>query len=80
MRASLAGGDASAALAELDAYRRAFPDAALDDEATVLRVNALLLRGDRSAATVLANRFLAAHPSSPHAPRLRTLAAEGQNP
>jgi uncharacterized protein HemY len=40
----------------------------------VLRVEALLARGDRPAARTLAEALLARDPSGPHARRLRTLA------
>ncbi len=39
----------------------------------MLRIQALALRGDRAAATRLAESFLAASPRSPHASRIRTL-------
>jgi hypothetical protein len=79
VRAALGQGNAVAALFQLEAYRRAFPRGALDDEATVLEVNALSLGGDRAAAALVARRYLAAHPASPHAPRLRALAGDDNN-
>jgi hypothetical protein len=72
-REALASGDASRALRALDARDRAFPRGALGPEATVLRIEALALRGDRAAATRLAEAFLAASPRSPHASAIRTL-------
>jgi hypothetical protein len=72
-REALASGDASRALRALDARDRAFPRGALGPEATVLRIEALALRGDRAAATRLAEAYLAASPRSPHASRIRTL-------
>jgi hypothetical protein len=80
VRAALGEGNATAAAFRLEAYRRTFPNAAFEDEATVLEINALFLQGDRAAAALLAHRYLAAHPSSPHAPRLRALAGESDNP
>jgi hypothetical protein len=79
VRAALGQGNATAAMFQLEAYRRTFPSAALDDEASVLEINALLLQGDHAAAALLARRYLAAHPSSPHAPRLRALVGESKN-
>jgi hypothetical protein len=70
VRASLAKGNASDALRDLDAYDRAFPASLLADEASVLRADALVVQGDRALAAVLARRFLAANPSSPHASHL----------
>ena len=72
-REALASGDASRAIRALDARDRAFPRGALGPEAMVLRIEALALRGDRAAATRLAEAFLAASPRSPHANRIRTL-------
>jgi hypothetical protein len=72
-REALASGDSSRALRALDARDRAFPRGALGPEATVLRIEALALRGDRATAARLAEAFLAASPRSPHASRIRTL-------
>lgn len=72
-REAIARGSASSALAALDEHDRSFPGAALGPEATVLRVEALSLRGDRAAAARLGRAFLAAHPESPHASRLRSI-------
>jgi hypothetical protein len=72
-RRSLAGGDPADALRRIDAYEARFARGALRDEAEVLRVEALLGAGDRAAATRAADRFLAAHPDSPHAARVRAL-------
>ena len=72
-REALASGDASRALRALDARDRAFPRGALGPEATVLRIEALVQRGDRATATRLAEAFLAASPRSAHASRIRTL-------
>jgi hypothetical protein len=72
-REALAAGDASRALRALDDHARKFPGGLLGPEATVLRIEALALRGDRAAATRLGKAFLDAHPHSPHANRLRSL-------
>ncbi len=80
VRALLGKGDPPAAMAKLDAYDRAFSIPLLADEATVLRVDALLLQGDPVAAARLAGRFLVSNPSSPHAPHLRAVMAGVQNP
>jgi hypothetical protein len=70
---ALAGGDASGALRALDDHDRRFPGGALGPESTVLRVEALARRGDRAAAARLGEAYLAAHPRSPHASRIRSL-------
>jgi hypothetical protein len=67
VRLSLAERKATGALKELDAYDRAFPMSVLAEEATVLRVDALMEKGDRAAAAALSRRFLVANPASPHA-------------
>jgi len=74
-RRALAAGDAPAAVGALDDYAVRFPDGALVEEAEALRVQALLAAGDRAAATRAGDRFLAAHPNSPHAARVRALLA-----
>jgi hypothetical protein len=71
VRLALAERDASGAIRELDAYDRAFPMSVLAEEATVLRVDALMEKGDAAAAAALSRQFLVANPSSPHASHLR---------
>jgi hypothetical protein len=81
VRTSLSTEDASTALRQLDAYDRTCGACVLGDEAAVLRVDALTKQGDAAGAAVLAQRFLAAKPLSPHAPHLRRiLLGVGQNP
>ena len=70
---AVAAGDANGALRVLDRYQRDYPHGALSPEATTLRIQALLLRGDRAGANALADRFLAQNPDSPHATRIRSL-------
>jgi outer membrane protein assembly factor BamD (BamD/ComL family) len=79
VRASLERSDWRAALKQLDTFGRAFPSAVLADEATVLRVDALMQQGDHGAAKALALRFLASNPSSPHASHLRALVSTMHN-
>lgn len=80
VRASLARGDARAALRQLDEYNRAFPTSVLSDEALVLQVDALLAAGDRAAAVTLGRRFLAANPASPHVAHLLQILNGAQIP
>jgi hypothetical protein len=70
-RTALVGADPSRALALLDAYDRR--PGALAHEATALRVEAFVMRGDHSNATKVARSFVAQHPKSPLAPRMRAL-------
>lgn len=72
-RKALSTGNSSAAFAELSDYQRQFPRGAMGPEATVLRIEAMSAAGDRSGARSLAERFLAAHPASPHGSRIRSL-------
>jgi hypothetical protein len=64
------------ALRLLDRYAANFPAGALSSEATVFRVRALLLRGDRAGAQAIVNTYSVAHPESPYAKRLRGLLGE----
>jgi hypothetical protein len=70
-RSSLAAGDATAALRALDDYDARFPDGVLAEEAAVMRIDALVAMGRREEASDLARRFIAAHPASPYASRVR---------
>ncbi|MBX3211274.1 MAG: hypothetical protein KF850_04515 [Labilithrix sp.] len=75
-RVALARGDAAAALRALDAHAREFPSGTLSPEARVLRIEALVRAGgekERSEAHRLGDAFLAAHPSGPHARRVRAV-------
>jgi hypothetical protein len=72
-RAALAAGDAREAIARLSAHDVAFPTGALQPEAVVLRVRALVALGERGRAAQVANRFIAVHPESAQAGRLRAL-------
>jgi hypothetical protein len=68
-RALIRQGRTKEALAALDRGK----SKSLGVEATVLRIEALIRQGDRARATALANSFLAAHPKSPYASRIRAL-------
>ncbi len=63
--------DPEAALSKLEAYRSSFKGGALAQEAEVLRIEALARAGKHNAARSAASSFLAAHPSSPLAARVR---------
>jgi hypothetical protein len=80
VRASLQDRNAPAALKQLDVYDRTFRSSILADEALVLRVDALVARGDRAEAAALSRGFLATHPVSPHAPHLLRLLSGAHNP
>jgi hypothetical protein len=71
-RGLLAHGDATGALARLDAYGRVYPHGRLGLEAEVLRIDALDESGRGDAARAHAEAFLQRHPHSVLAARVRT--------
>jgi len=75
-RAMLAQGNARDALTRLREYDSRYPTGALGLEATALRVEALLRAGDRGKGQALGERFVAQHPNSPYATRIRSLLAQ----
>lgn len=75
-RAAVVGHDATSALRSLDQYRAKFPGGALDQEATVLRIEALDQKGDHAQAASMARSFLARNPASAHAKRLERIAGQ----
>jgi hypothetical protein len=79
-RRALASGDPASTLRQLDDYEARFPRSALVEEAEVLRVESLLAANDSAAAARAGNRFLAAHPGSPHAARVRALLGQAPAP
>ncbi len=72
-RTALAAGEIDRAIGLLDTYERRFPTGTFIQEAEVLRVKALAAKGDRAGARRTGERFLAAHPTSPHASRIRAI-------
>jgi hypothetical protein len=72
-RSLLAASDGGSALRALDRYDTSFAQPKLRPEATLLRIEALLATGALGPARTLADRFLAAEPSGPHADRARSL-------
>ena len=72
-RSRVAAGDPNGALALLDDYDRRFARAPLSEESNLIRIEALVRRGDRGAASALARRFLKAYPASVHVARVTAL-------
>jgi hypothetical protein len=68
------------ALARLQEHRRAFPDSELAEEATVLRISALVGTDQRAAARAEAQRFLSHAGDSPLADRVRSILTAVNNP
>ena len=79
-RRALASGDAKGAVQLAGAYDARFPNGALSQEATEIRIEALFRAGDRAQANRLATRFLAAHPTSPYARVIRALQSGAGTP
>jgi hypothetical protein len=70
-RAALAAGDATGAVQAIDVYDARFPNGMLAQEAAVLRIDALARLGRAGEAAELGQRFVAAHPASPYAAKVR---------
>lgn len=79
-RGAFVRGDHAQALRLLDAYNARFPRRSLGTEATVLRIETLVKRGDRAQATRLGRDFLARHADGPYARRVRSLIGEPAQP
>ncbi len=73
-RAANTRGDHRSALTLLDEHERTFATPVLAPEAEALRIEALDGSGAHAEARSRAQRFLAAHPSSPVARRIRAIA------
>ncbi len=70
-RRELSAGNASGALGTLDAYDRLPGPHRLQQEALLLRMDALVKAGNAGAARVVAKSLLDQSPSGPHAARAR---------
>ena len=75
-RLALRSGQAGAALREIAHYRSSWPNGVFLTEASVLEIEALAARGERGLAAARATEFVAAHPDSPQAGRLRRLVSQ----
>jgi hypothetical protein len=74
-RRAVAADDANTAMAELDRYDSVRETRILDREARLLRIEALLVRGEGARAGALAREYLRDFPTDPRSGRLRELAA-----
>lgn len=79
-RTALREGHPASALHDLDVYTSAFPDGVLGQEASVLRIEALVRAGNRASARRLAQTFFRAFPGSPLTSQVRALVPEESNP
>ena len=75
-RQALKSQGPAAALLELGAYDRAFPQGTLRQEADLLRIEARVANGDMTEARRLGDNFQRKHPGSAHARRVRSLLGE----
>lgn len=74
-RGALAAKDGAQALALVDEYERTLGGTRMRAEAALLRIEALVERGDRTRAAALARSFVKDHAGSPLADRARALSA-----
>jgi outer membrane protein assembly factor BamD (BamD/ComL family) len=72
-RAAIADREPARALAILDEYAARFPRGVMGPESSVLRIEALLGAGDRTAAERVAHAFLLNNPASPYEQRIQSL-------
>lgn len=72
-RVALSGRDPHSALRALDDHAHKFPRGVLGPEAVVLRVEALVQRGDRASALALAKAAAARDPNGPRTARMKTI-------
>ncbi len=72
-RVLTASGDTQSSLALLDTYDRRSGSKALNQEALLLRIEALARSGERAAALAAAQQFVQTYPSSVHRERLAVL-------
>jgi len=72
-RAALAAGDTTSTRIALDEHDRSFPGGTFAEESRVLRIDLHAKSGESARAKAGARAYLAAHPTSPYAPRLRDL-------
>jgi hypothetical protein len=68
---ALHAGNATRALSLLDQHDQLYPAGVLEEDAAAVRIYALCAVGQAAQARALADRFLASHPSSPHAASVR---------
>jgi hypothetical protein len=73
-RSALARGDSAGAMIAIDQYDRDFSSGNLATEASVLRVEALVARGETAAARALAAHIVALDPAGPQAQRMKAIA------
>lgn len=78
-RASLARGDSEACLRALRRHQARFPAGVFAEEARVMRIEALVARGDHDRAGELGEAFLTERPNSAYAARVRSILASSDS-
>ncbi|HEY4160384.1 MAG TPA: outer membrane protein assembly factor BamD [Polyangiaceae bacterium] len=73
-RKAISSGNAVSASQALDSYAVQYPRGSFGQEASVLRIEAIDLRGDHAQATQLARAFLTRYPKSPHVSVMQRIA------
>lgn len=76
-RRTLDAGNATGALARLDAYAKQFPRGRLGQEAMVVRIRALIGSGQHQRAEALASAFKKNNPQSPYNKRIDSIVTGG---
>jgi hypothetical protein len=79
-RRALQASNAREALRQLDAYEAHFAPPRFEQEATLLRVEALLALGSTDRARAIAESFLAREPESTYSQRIRSILGERAAP
>jgi hypothetical protein len=78
-REALAAGDTPSAFQALGQHESEFAAGVLRPEAELLRIQALIARGEYNSAAVMARGFLMKNPKSPHVGRVRALLAQAKS-
>jgi len=78
-RSALQQNQPSLALRRLNDYDRRFPKGKLRSEATMLRIEALVAKGDQASAARIGKAVLKASPKGPYSRRIRSLIGQGKD-
>lgn len=78
-RVAIKAHQADSALEVLDAYSARFGAGAFKQEASMLRIQAVMLRGEVGRASTMAKHFVESHPHSPYASKASTIANKSPN-
>jgi TolA-binding protein len=79
-RIALRSKDPGRALSTVNRYLAQFPRGSFRQEASVLRIEALAMNGNKTQAATEAKRFMTTHPSSPHVDKLQRITQSATGP